>query len=141
MAAEDEVRAASESFYAALSRMLNGDASALTDIWSHAPTVTTMHPIGGRQVGWDQVRDSFERVAQLSTRGHVQLIDQFIQVAGDFAYELGIEQGQFWLSGQPASVDARATNIYRREAGAWKVVHHHGDLSPNIIEVLSRLDA
>lgn len=140
MAAEDEVRAASKRFYAALTRMLNGDASALTGIWSHAPTVTTMHPIGGRQVGWDQVRGSFERVAQVSSRGHVELIDQFIQVAGETAYELGIEQGQFWLYGQLATVDARATNIYRREAGAWKIVHHHGDLSPNIIDVLSRLN-
>ena len=50
MQAEDEVRAASEKFYAASKRMLNGDAASLTDIWSHAVNVTTMHPIGGREV-------------------------------------------------------------------------------------------
>ena len=51
MTTEDEVRAASETFYAALNRMLSGDAGALGEIWSHSSAVTTMHPIGGREVG------------------------------------------------------------------------------------------
>ena len=52
MASEDEVRRASEQFYAALNRMLNGDAGPLAAIWAHGLAVTTMHPIGGREVGW-----------------------------------------------------------------------------------------
>ena len=56
MTIENDVRAASEKFYSALNRMLNGDASPLEDIWSHSATVTTMDPIGGREVGWNQVR-------------------------------------------------------------------------------------
>ncbi|MHC4799617.1 MAG: Cif family virulence factor, partial [Planctomycetota bacterium] len=67
MAAEEEVRKASEQFYTALNRMVNGDAGPLADIWSHSTAVTTMHPIGGREVGWDAVRGSFEQVAQLAT--------------------------------------------------------------------------
>jgi hypothetical protein len=51
MQAEEEVRAASEKFYAALNRMLNGNGSSLPEIWSQSATVTTMHPIGGREVG------------------------------------------------------------------------------------------
>jgi hypothetical protein len=54
MATENDVRAASEKFYSALNRMLNGDAGPLGDIWSHSGTVATMHPIGGREAGWDQ---------------------------------------------------------------------------------------
>lgn len=34
MTIEDDVRAASEKFYSALNRMLNGDAGPLGDIWS-----------------------------------------------------------------------------------------------------------
>ena len=66
-------------------------------------------------------------------------MDQFIQVAEDAAYELGVERGQFSLAGQQVTADARVTNIYRREAGAWKIVHHHTDVSTAMIEVLSRL--
>jgi hypothetical protein len=69
MTTESEVRAASEKFYAALNSMLNGNAVPLGDIWSHSATVTTMHPIGGREVGWDKVKNSWEQVAQLSKRG------------------------------------------------------------------------
>ena len=90
MNTEREVHAASENFYAALNRMLNGDAHSLGDIWSHSVSVTTMHPIGGREVGWDQVRKSWEQMAELTTEGQVNLSDQFIQVAGDAAYELGV---------------------------------------------------
>ena len=72
MTIEDDVRAASQKFYWALNRMLNGDAGSMGDIWSHSATVTTMHPIGGREVGWDQVRGSWEQVAQLTTEGQVR---------------------------------------------------------------------
>jgi hypothetical protein len=46
-----------------------------------------MHPIGGRDIGWEPVRKSFEQVAELTTDGQVSLSDQFIQVVGDAAYE------------------------------------------------------
>ena len=96
MTIEDEVRAASEKFYSALNRMLNGDAGPLGDIWSHS-AATTMHPIGSCEVGWHQVRGSWEQVAQLATQGQARLSDQFIQVAGDVAYELGVEHPQITL--------------------------------------------
>ena len=100
-----------------LNRMVNGDAGPLADIWSHSAAVTTMHPIGGREVGWDAVRASFEQVAQLASDGKVELKDQLIQVAGDMAYEVGIEHGQFKLAGQQVTIEHRVTNIYRHEVG------------------------
>lgn len=138
---EDEVRKASEKNYLAMIRMVNGDAAPLADIWSHSPTVTTMHPIGGRQMGWDKVQESFEQVAKMASNGQVKLRDQIIQVAGDMAYELGIEQGEIKLAGQQVKIDHRVTNIYRREAGGWKIVHHHTDLSPAMLDVISRMQA
>ena len=139
MSTENEVRKASEQFYAALNRMLNGDAGSLADIWSHSAAVTTMHPIGGREVGWDQVRGSWEQVAQLSSEGQAKLGDQIIQVAREMAYELGVEQAQFKLDGKQVTVKHRVTNIYRRETGVWKIVHHHTDVSQAMVDVLSRL--
>ncbi len=139
MSAEDEIREASRQFYAGLNRMANGESGALVDIWSHSAAVTTMHPIGGREVGWDAVRESFDKVAQLASDGKVGLKDQLIQVAGDVAYEVGIEHGQVKLAGQQVTLEHRVTNIFRREAGAWKLVHHHTDISPAMLDVLSRL--
>lgn len=141
MSTEDEVRKASEQFYAALIRMIHGDAAPLAEVWSHSAAVTTMHPIGGREVGWDKVRQSFEQVAGLASGGQAELRDQFIQVVGDVAYELGVEQGQMILAGQQVTIKHRVTNIYRREAGSWKLIHHHTDVAPAMLDVLSRLQA
>jgi ketosteroid isomerase-like protein len=141
MSTEDEVRKASGQFYAALNRMANGDAGSLADIWSHSTVVTTMHPIGGREVGWDEVKGPWQQVAQLASGGQVKLSDQLIQVSGDMAYEVGTEQGQFTLAGEQVSIEQRVTNIYRREAGGWKIVHHHADVSPAMLDILSRLQA
>jgi ketosteroid isomerase-like protein len=139
MSTDDEVRKASETFCAALNRMANGDARPLADIWSQGADVTTMHPIGGREVGWDKVRASFAQVAEIASEGQVRLDDQLIRVTGDLAYELGSERGQAKFAGQQISLDHRVTNIYRREAGNWKIVHHHTDVSPAMLDVLNRL--
>jgi ketosteroid isomerase-like protein len=141
MSAEDDVRKASQKFYGALNLMANGNSNSLADIWSHSPLVTTMHPIGGREVGWDAVRQTWEQTAQFAAEGKVEIKDQLIRVAGDMAYEVGIEKGQFKLAGEKVSIEQRVTNIYQKEGGGWKIVHHHTDLSPSMLEVLGRLQA
>jgi ketosteroid isomerase-like protein len=141
MAAEDGVRDASARFYTALNRMMEGDSTPMAEIWAHDATVTTMHPIGGREAGWDEVRGSFEQVAGLASGGQANLRDQRIQVVGDLAYEVGIEYGQAKLAGEQIAIEHRVTNIYRREPDGWKIVHHHTDTSPAMLELLSRLRA
>lgn len=141
MSTEDEVRKASTQFYAALNRMLNGDAGPLGEIWSQGADVSTMHPIGGREIGWDKVRGSFEGVGKIASDGRVAIEDQVVRVVGDLAYELGAERGQSKLGGLQVNLDHRVTNIYRREAGGWKIVHHHTDVSPAMLDVLKQLQA
>jgi ketosteroid isomerase-like protein len=89
MSLEDEVRSASERFYTALNRMLDGNADPLAEIWSHDADVTIMHPIGGREVGWESVGGSWSQVASLATGGRVELRDRLIRVDGDMAYDVG----------------------------------------------------
>ena len=45
------------------------------------------------------------------------------------------------MAGQTLAFDHRVTNVYRREAGGWKIVHHHADVSPAMQELLSRLQS
>ena len=139
MAAEDEVRQASDRFYAALNRMANGDASPMSAVWAHSGDVTTMHPIGVREVGWDQVRPVWEQVASMCSGGQVRLHEQLIRVGTDLTYELGVEDGEITMAGERVAFNERVTNIYRREGGEWKVVHHHTDASPAMNDLLSRI--
>jgi ketosteroid isomerase-like protein len=48
----------------------------------------------------------------------------------DLAYQMGIEAGEGMIAGQPASIRHRVTNIYRREADGWKIVHRHTEVNP-----------
>ena len=137
MAAEDEIRQASEQFYEALNRMLNGDLEPMMEVWSHGSDVATMHPLGGRETGWEEVRANWEQVAQGFSDGQVSLEDLVVvPLSEDVAYTLGTEHGQATLGEESVSIDWRVTNIYRREEGEWKMVLHHTDVSPELVEVL-----
>lgn len=139
MSAEREVREASDRFYRALSRMADGDASGMSDVWSHSEEVTAMHPIGFRETGWDAVRSSFEKVAAMADHGQVDLSERQVRILGDVAYETGVERGTLTLAGQDVELEHRVTNIYRREGGLWKLIHHHLDASAAMQDVVSRL--
>lgn len=139
MSIEDEVRNASNQFYEALNKMVNGNPQALQDIWVHDSAVTTMHPIGGRQIGWKDVWETWDKTAQVASDGQVTLNDQFIRVVGDMAYEIGVEDSGFRIAGEKATDQVRVTNIYQKEGGTWKIVHHHTDISPAMVEVIHKL--
>lgn len=135
----DEVRKASNQFYTALSRMAEGENDTMENVWPHNDSITTMHPIGGRETGWEAVKGSFNGVGQLASGGKVELKDQLIRVLGDVAYEVGNEEGELKVSGKQIKIDQRVTNIYKKEGGSWKVIHHHADISPAMVEIVSSL--
>jgi uncharacterized protein (TIGR02246 family) len=141
IAAEDDVRAVSDRFYSALEAMANGDASSMADVWSHDDDVTTMHPIGGREEGWEAVSGSWEGVASASADGTVTRKDQIIRVLGDSAYELCTESVSWTFAGDAMSLEGRTTNVYRKENGEWKLVHHHADLNPEFAETVANTGA
>jgi ketosteroid isomerase-like protein len=135
MAAEDEVRQASEQFYAALNRVVNGDPRPMIEVWSHDSNVSTMNPRGNVNLGWEEVSAGWERAAQSLSDGQVSVDDLVVvPIADDVAYTLGTEHGQMKFGGEPILIDGRVTAIYRREGGGWKMVHHHTDVSPTMVQ-------
>lgn len=139
MSAQDEAKAASDRFYAALNQMANGDASAMADAWEQSDAVTVQHPIGGQAVGWETIAPSWQQVAAIASDGQVVCDEQRIRVIGDVAIETGVERASFKLGGHAVQTAMRVTNVYRRTADGWKIVHHHTDPSPEMQDVLSKL--
>jgi len=129
----EEVCQASDRFYAAMNRGINGDPSAMFDLCSHADDVTTMHPMGGRQIGWPDVRASWEMAGGSIDGGTVEVSDlQITMLGNDGAYTTGTEIASATIGGAPVTLSVRCTNVYRREDGVWKLVHHHVDLLPDV---------
>ena len=63
--------------------------------------------------------------------------------SGDFAYVVAYEHTTASLNGSPAlPYTLRATTVFRREDGEWKVVHRHADAaSENAAELVQLLVA
>lgn len=135
----DEVRRASAAFYEALNRMANGDDTKMQDVWMKGDGVSAQHPIGGRDMGSDTVLASFSKVAEIATGGDIRLEDQSINAGSDMAVETGVEIGTLIIAGREAKIHQRVTNVFQRQGGAWKLVHHHTDLSPSMLEILEQL--
>lgn len=139
MSANDEIRAASAKFYAALNSMAAGDAAPMSGAWTQSGEVSAQHPIGGRDEGYDAVIASFAKVAEIAGGGDVRLVDQRVDAGTDLAVETGIETGSLVIAGHEATIRQRVTNVYRRIDGEWKLAHHHTDLSETMLDVLKRL--
>jgi ketosteroid isomerase-like protein len=124
-----------------IAKSINGDPGPMLEAWSHGSDVSTMHPLGGINLGWEEVRAGWEQAAQAMSEGQVSLDNSVVvPIAGDVAYTLGTEQGQVNVGGEPVRVGWRVTNIFRREGGEWKMVHHHTDVSPAMEEAFDRLE-
>jgi ketosteroid isomerase-like protein len=128
---EQAVRDATAGFYSALQVMFSGDIGPMKDVWSHAPDVTFMGPGGKVQHGWSAVLADWEAQAALKMGGKVQFADEHVTVGQDLAVTSGWERGQnVGPDGKMQVVSIRATNIFRKEGGAWKMIGHHTDLLP-----------
>jgi ketosteroid isomerase-like protein len=46
------------------------------------------------------------------------------------AFTVGLEHTSTSVDGDPRSYTLRATQVYRRESGQWKVAHRHADTDP-----------
>lgn len=128
----EDVRQASDRFYAALNQGMMGDTSEMVAICSHADDVSTMHPLGGRQIGWPEVRSSWEMASHAISSGFVEVRDLQITLLGDdAAFTTGTEHAAATIGGTPVTFSGRCTNVYRREDGVWKIAHHHVDFMPD----------
>ena len=134
LASEDDKKGVNESvmqFYVALNAMFTGDLDPMKRIWSHANDVTYMGPAGGYRTGWDQVLADWEAQASMKLGGKVTPNNIRITIGRDLAvvsnYEIGENSGP---DGKPQEVRIRATNLFRKEDGKWKMIGHHTDLLP-----------
>jgi len=127
-ATENDIRAATLLFYAAFNTALHGDQAPLGAVWSHRADVTNLSAAGGYAKGWNEVHAGFLNMARLYPRGNITQRDMTVVAGTDMGYSVCIETGQLLsFEGPMVTFNQRATNIFRREAGIWKLVHHHAD--------------
>ena len=131
----DEVRQVSDRFYSGMNRALNGDPSAMSElpeVCSQTDDISVMSEMGGRQLGWPEVSAFFAMGAQAVSSGSVEMSDLRVTLLGpDGACTSGTVTASVLLGTTPLNFSARCTDVFRREGGAWKLVHHHLDTLPD----------
>ncbi|MDQ3103936.1 MAG: nuclear transport factor 2 family protein [Actinomycetota bacterium] len=108
----------------------SGDAGPRRAIWSRNNPVTVLGA-WRNAVGQQELDELFTHLADSfsdCTSYELELVEA--EVLGDVAYTVGFEHTTASVNGVPSSYTLRATQIYRREAGEWKVAHRHGSAPP-----------
>jgi ketosteroid isomerase-like protein len=122
-----EFREFLERCHDALRQHTGGNPRPYLELWSHADDVSLMGGVGGHQVGIDDVSELLTAAAKTlnyETWSAENLVTGFDDTYG-FTVEL--ERLTRQMHGETEEMRLRATSIYRREDGFWKVVHRHGD--------------
>jgi len=130
-AADSEFRAFLVEFEAGANRFLNGDVSLWNANASHADDASLFNPFGADLEGWSRIGPMYARAAsQFAPSGASMVVEYLeIEVSGELAYTVAIERSVVRNTGRAGTnpVRTRATDIFRKEDGQWKLVHRHMD--------------
>jgi ketosteroid isomerase-like protein len=88
--------------------------------------------VGGHQVGIDAVSElltAAARTLNYETWDAETLVARF---GDELGFTVELEHLSRQIDGETDEMSLRATSVYRREDGAWKVIHRHGDSLMNI---------
>ena len=109
----------------------DGDSGPRREIWSRQEPVTVLGAWKSA-TGFAEVDELFTDLEQtFSGCSSFRFDIVAAEVSGDMAYTAGYEHTQAVVNGEPRTYTLRATQIYRRENGEWKVVHRHGSALPS----------
>ncbi|GHH67991.1 nuclear transport factor 2 family protein [Promicromonospora soli] len=118
----------SSALYEAEVALHNGDAAPRRALWSSKEPVSILGALRNAY-GQQEVEETFaflERSFSDCTSYTFEL--QAYDVLGDMAYTVGMEHTSVSMDGEPRDYTLRATQVYRREGGDWKVAHRHADI-------------
>ncbi|MFD8638235.1 MULTISPECIES: YybH family protein [unclassified Streptomyces] len=105
----------------------NGDAAPRRALWSRTEPVSVLGA-WRNAIGREELDTLFTDLAEaFSDCTSYEFELQAYDVSDNMAYTVGLEHTSTSVNGQPRTYTLRATQVYRRENGAWRVAHRHGD--------------
>jgi ketosteroid isomerase-like protein len=105
----------------------NGDAAPRRALWSRNEPVTVLGA-WRNAYGQAEVNELFTALGESFSNCTSYAIEVLAcDVVGEMAYTVGLEHTSASVNGEPRTYTLRATQVYRREGGQWRVAHRHGD--------------
>lgn len=116
---------------AAANAYVSGNPALVSGLSAKKGSATFFGPGGGLVLGAAKVIGTNERAAQGFAPGGSSKF-KVAQLAGDgeLAFWSGLQSARVRLEGKPGKVgmNLRVTEVFRREKGAWKLIHRHADM-------------
>ena len=112
----------------ALVHQSQGSPEPFLELWSHADDVTIMAAVGGYHVGFEQVSKLLRWASKAQQFDSWSSENIALIVVSDLAFSVELEHYAQKVEGEDKGMTLRATQVYRREGGAWRVIHRHGDV-------------
>jgi hypothetical protein len=104
---------------------------AMSDLWERSERSTCTHPGWATLRGWGPIAASFFALFQGTRQMQFVLTEERAHVVGDLAW-VSLDEN---LLGDQSGATIAAVNIFARadgsrggEAGAWRMVCHHGSV-------------
>jgi len=120
---EKDVARANESFYSAFESL---DIKQMESVWASDREIQCGHPGWHILRGWKPVMESWRQIFENTPRIQFMLTDLTIEVRGELAWVTLYENLNSSLEGQNVAAMILTTNIFRKGADGWRMIHHHG---------------
>jgi hypothetical protein len=130
---ESEAKAVNAAFDRYVQGWQTGDINLLGSIYAHDARLTVYWPDPtrpSRLQSWDSVRTNLKEVFDLIHRMNLEFDERQIDVYGGVAVLT-----THWTWHQPSGVffeHGRATFIFKKDGGNWRIIHEHSSVTPFI---------
>ena len=105
-----------------------GNPDVYKSLWSRRGDVTLANPFGPTVRGWEEVSARLDLAASNYRDGRDYEFEKISTViTPELAYTVEIERIWTRIADELTAIAIRATTVFRREDGTWKVTHRHGD--------------
>jgi ketosteroid isomerase-like protein len=125
---ESEVLASNEAFYDAFN---SRDMDAMDRLWAKLAPVVCLHPGSTALHGRTQVIRSWQSILSSDGAPRVSVEGPRVVMLGETAMVLCYERVTDPDTGTGAVL--AATNVFVREGGEWRLVHHHSSAIGRIV--------
>ena len=125
-----DIDQAIEQFHEVANEFRKGNPEPLLKLWTQREDVSVANPLGPAVRGWEKVAETVKRAASNYRDGEPVVFENVVKVVTpDLAFIVENERGRARVSGSQdlVPIALRATTIFRKEDGIWKIVHRHAD--------------
>lgn len=112
-----------DTFYRAFEKK---DIGAMSEVWSQGTWCSCIHP--GRETlqGWENIRTSWEQIFRNTNYLEIETEIINVEIGDAIAYVILVENVMQIVGKQRYEARSMATNIFRKMAQKWYLIHHHG---------------